>query len=151
MNIGLDPPLPPRSLADGLARVGKKAADEGELLGADLTLAGEALLVAGGHVGVKVLLAGAPVENLEKSGDKRGEGSGVGSARTLGFEESGGGGAESSEDARGTPPAAPAGATSSDRGGGTRVLDANRVEKFSPARAPTADASRHAPARSTKP
>ena len=58
-----------------------------ELLGADLTLAGEALLVAGGHVGVKVLLAGAPVENLEKSGDERGEGSGVGSARTLGFEE----------------------------------------------------------------
>ena len=150
MNIGLDPPLPPRSLADGLARVGKKAADEGELLGADLTLAGEALLVAGGHVGVKVLLAGAPVENLEKSGDERGEGSGVGSARTLGFEESGGRGGK----LRGRAGDAARGAGGRDverPRGGTRVLDANRVEKFSPARAPTADASRHAPARSTKP
>ena len=141
-------PCAPRS-ADGLARVGKKAADEGDLLGADLTLAGEALLVAGGHVGVKVLLAGAPVENLEKSGDERGEGSGVGSAR-LSDSRNQGGGAESSEDARGTPPAAPAGATSSDRGEERAFWTRIEWRVLSCARADGGRA-RHDPARSTKP
>ena len=82
------------------------------------------------------------MENLEKSGDERGEGSGVGSARTLGFEDQGGGAK------------APRTRGDAARGAGGRDVERPREERAfwtriewrsSLLRAPTADASRHAP------
>ena len=53
-------------LADSLLGVGEAALDEGDLRPANSALLAEASLALGGLVTVKVLLAGAPVENLEE-------------------------------------------------------------------------------------
>lgn len=66
--------------------MGQETLNQGDLLGANLALTAQALLVARGHVGVQVLLPRAPVQNLfrAKNEAREGEASGQRRGRVVG-------------------------------------------------------------------